>query len=994
MKVQRKGRTVPALLLAFMLISSIFLQDVSIIKAEEPSPGCFSPSGVIQEEPEAGPDTEGGESAELSSGGSEEEAALMSSERQPSESEETLEDAEQLLFESGETLEGAEQQPPESEERLESAERQSSESEERLESAERQSAESEETLEGAEQLLFESGEALESSERQTSESGERLEGAERQPSESEEGPESAERFAFKPGTAWREAKTVPNDAGEQKGILKSTDLAPGGPQGAERILEDTEPVKGSTEEPETVLKKAQSVPDIFGTAGTRVAGVSYPVYVYQSSVRLLDKISGKVVNAGIGSQKAKDVSVGEAVTSRHRPIFMVACPHCMETLVVLAPIVYGAVSVSASEASILSDPEYASGVWTDGGTMIGSGCLELSCETLRPGKTKLYVDFAARFDNYWGAGGQCPRCKKEVSPVYTSDKWYQYRNYYTVNVYADYTLVYDANAHTDPVTSLPPPETKREYGDSTSITVTDQQPVREGYEFLGWSEKETDAMSRYDAGDPVTLDWEAGAETEKKLYAVWRKLTHGVSPEDPGRGIPDLTIIKRACQTDTLTPVASVETGEEYCYVVTVKNNSGYEIKNIRVSEILDTDLVRFLNNPPDYENSIWTIDALQAGETIALTLHVEAVAESPEYENTVRIWTVGEDGRDMEIPPGPEDIRSAVVEIRPVPELTIRKEADRETVAAEDVITYTITVSNPGQISEAADVSITDLLPDGTEWLEASFSKDGGKDPAEQEDAPAGSGTVIKDQEPEGGVYRIGDLKAGETVTLTIKARVTEAISVITNRASARRRGGSEVNASVSTEVRKSPPKDPDPDPPEDDPEDPIPDPPEDSPEDPIPDPPEANPEAPEPDPPGEEPGGPASDPPGEEPGVPAPDPQEGNTETPGPSEAIPSLVSYEMPEVPDRKREEVSNNSPETGLMTDHPVRSQVQQKERPALSRQVPDSEVPLAVHGHLCCILHFVIMLLALLTEICYVKSMKKHQSRIFEIRRKLAQMQEL
>ncbi len=42
-----------------------------------------------------------------------------------------------------------------------------------------------------------------------------------------------------------------------------------------------------------------------------------------------------------------------------------------------------------------------------------------------------------------------------------------------------------------------------------------------------------------------------------------------------------------------------------------------------------------------------------------------------------------------------------------------------------------------------------------------------------------------------------------------------------------------------------------------------------------------------------------------------------------------------------------------------------------------------------HNHKCCILHFLIMLLALIVELFYTKNMKKHQKKIFEARREIA-----
>ena len=56
----------------------------------------------------------------------------------------------------------------------------------------------------------------------------------------------------------------------------------------------------------------------------------------------------------------------------------------------------------------------------------------------------------------------------------------------------------------------------------------------------------------------------------------------------------------------------------------------------------------------------------------------------------------------------------------------------------------------------------------------------------------------------------------------------------------------------------------------------------------------------------------------------------------------------------------------------------------------SVEAADLGTPLAGGAHRCCILHFCIMLAALIVEVCYTNSMKKHQQRIFDIRRKLAE----
>ena len=54
-------------------------------------------------------------------------------------------------------------------------------------------------------------------------------------------------------------------------------------------------------------------------------------------------------------------------------------------------------------------------------------------------------------------------------------------------------------------------------------------------------------------------------------------------------------------------------------------------------------------------------------------------------------------------------------------------------------------------------------------------------------------------------------------------------------------------------------------------------------------------------------------------------------------------------------------------------------------------IQDGETPLAnkkLDNHECCVLHFLLMLLAMIVLLFYTRSMKKRQARIFELREEL------
>ena len=72
-----------------------------------------------------------------------------------------------------------------------------------------------------------------------------------------------------------------------------------------------------------------------------------------------------------------------------------------------------------------------------------------------------------------------------------------------------YTISFNANGGTNP----PPAQTKT-YGES--LTLTDSEPTRDGYEFAGWATSNTAVSADYQPGDTYS------AEGNATLYAVWQ----------------------------------------------------------------------------------------------------------------------------------------------------------------------------------------------------------------------------------------------------------------------------------------------------------------------------------------------------------------------------------------------------------------------------------------------------------------------------------------
>ena len=754
-------------------------------------------------------------------------------------------------------------------------------------------------------------------------------------SESEKALEEKPEETFGPEAAAEEWEA---GAGESEAAAEEWEAVAGESEAAvqepEAVIQEPEETAGESEE--ALQEKLENDSSESERMSTFDLKAQYPLCAVSKEITFLEKTDGYVWGPYEIVHTDKEVNAGETISSQHRRTMNILCSKCKRPHYKLFPESFAEISVNYSDPLMIENTNYLIGQWNEDDLLKGTGCLQLDSKIRKPGIMDVKLSYCVRFADYYHLSlynNRCIYCNVWI-PYSKNRSWNRYEESYRVYAYADYTLRYDANAGGEKVENMPLRERSRACRDSVEMKISDKRPERMGYDFLGWAEEETAVLSEYRPGDPVAINWTEGKNVEKILYAVWQKVV-------PGTGTPfiepDFTFIKRACRADAVTPVSSVEVGEEYSYVVTVRNNTDYQIKDLKVSEVFNENLIQLLNTPINYKNGIWTIDSLESGETATLVLPVKALAECPEYENTIHLLVKGEDGNDKEIPPGEDDLPSAAVEIRGPSGLTIQKEADRQTAEEGELLTYTIMVSNPGSAA-ARNVKIIDSLPDTLEWTGAFLQKPGENG---LEDV---KGRML-DQEPEKQVYEAGDLEAGETVTLTITAKVLETdADVIVNTAAACQDNGPAVEDTAYTNIRKrrEPKKEKTP---EDDP---------------------MSEEVKDPEPP--------SSPELPERPVPSVIPPAGDTIAPD--------ILLESGD----RTEESSFSHEKTGTKTET-------SEDRADTRRKVSDSKTPLGHRGrHLCCILHFVILLLALLVEIFYTRSMKKHQKKIFELRKMLEEEQ--
>ena len=399
---------------------------------------------------------------------------------------------------------------------------------------------------------------------------------------------------------------------------------------------------------------------------------------------------------------------------------------------------------------------------------------------------------------------------------------------------------------------------------------------------------------------------------------------------DAGAVDEDLTFQKTALLDGT--EVDKVVIGTVYQYRVTVTNHLSVPVKELEVYERLNQNYVSFLDAEPtgqyDVQRGVWTIETLGAKETATLTLTVRA--DRTTTLNQPYKNTINAWADNYEVPMGAEDKAQAEVRI----------------VAAESMYTVYYHYNDKTEETEEKIEVVT-----GT-------GKVGDKIPYDTEK-----------REYEGESY--------EFVSVSEKGKVIEE--------------NSEENVLhvyyVREEIEEPEEPEPEPEPEEPEPEEPEPEEPE--PEEPKPE--EPEPEEPKPD----------------------------NFETPGPKNpprtphrperpskpdlpelpTIPVSVPVVIPSLPVTPPNTEKVFSPPVLPAPSVPVKAEIAEVvesvetevKTPVRISIGAEDKIPLGRGRHKCCILHFFIMLVAFITEWLYRVNIKRHQKRIFELRREIEEI---
>ena len=189
--------------------------------------------------------------------------------------------------------------------------------------------------------------------------------------------------------------------------------------------------------------------------------------------------------------------------------------------------------------------------------------------------------------------------------------------------------------------------------------------------------------------------------------------------------------------SDNLTVIDSLPEGLEYIGPATIVNGTfvGEEIVGIN--------------------NITWVITGIPAKSNAVISVRVKVNALG---ELTNNLTLIG--------PNGTSQMVNETINPVPIVDLSTNKTSDKDAYFIDDIVTWTITVNNAGNGTNATNVTLRDLLPSQFEFI----------------DYDASEGTSYDN---ETGLWTIGNMTNGTSVTLIIIARAVEVVKEVTNNAS-----------------------------------------------------------------------------------------------------------------------------------------------------------------------------------------------------------------
>ncbi len=240
---------------------------------------------------------------------------------------------------------------------------------------------------------------------------------------------------------------------------------------------------------------------------------------------------------------------------------------------------------------------------------------------------------------------------------------------------------------------------------------------------------------------------------------------NSISSEDDQASVtitPRVTDIALTKTVDDSTP----NRNQQVTFTLTATNQSSVGATGVQVTDLLPSGFT-FVSATPSgsttYSNTtgIWNIGSLGASASATVTI-VATVAASTATSNTAQVTAT--DQFDSDSTPNnsvsTEDDQATVTLTPNIADLSVTKVASTTTPNRNQVVSFTVVVSNAGPAS-ATGVQVTDLLPSGLTL---------------QGTPTLSQGTYVAGT----GVWTVGTIANGSSATMTISATVVSSTSIV----------------------------------------------------------------------------------------------------------------------------------------------------------------------------------------------------------------------
>lgn len=310
--------------------------------------------------------------------------------------------------------------------------------------------------------------------------------------------------------------------------------------------------------------------------------------------------------------------------------------------------------------------------------------------------------------------------------------------------------------------------------DATNVVVTDQLPT--GFDYVLYSATAgiyNDTTGEWQVGtvaggtsETIIIDVLVNATgnytntaqiTASDAFDIDSTPSNGVSTEDDQdqvvinpQALVDISLTK---DVDNANP----DVNTNVVFTLTVANAGPSDATSVEITDLLPSGFTYVSDNGGgDYTSGtgVWDVGALSSGATETLNI-TAAVNVTGNYTNIAEV--TAHDQQDSDSTPnngvaGEDDQDDAVVNARPLVDISVTKTADDLTPNVGDQIVFTVSVFNDGP-NDATNVVVTDFLESGYEFVSAVPS----------------NGVY----EPLNGSWTIGNLANGASETIVITANV-----------------------------------------------------------------------------------------------------------------------------------------------------------------------------------------------------------------------------